>query len=302
MRNLRGVKAETTGMRIEKGDQAYPEGLLDLRDPPPSLDLEGTLPSLGKAVAIVGTRRIDSAGTRFARELSAELARAGCTIVSGGAQGIDTAAHEGALDVGGATVAVLPSSLDMPYPPRNRRLFETIAQTGALLSEHGIDQPRYASVFLARNRLIAALARLTIVVQAPVPSGALSTAAHARELGRLLLAVPHSPWDVRGEGCLMLLATGAEICRSSADVLARIAPEALPTRTPRRSRRPLDDPDQQSVVEALSEGPHSADGLCDRTQLPAPRVQRAVLMLLLSGEIEEIGAGRYLLLSGRGGR
>ncbi|MET0287430.1 MAG: DNA-processing protein DprA, partial [Polyangiales bacterium] len=247
--------------RIELDDEAYPACLRELRDPPRTLHVEGTLPSLERAVAIVGTRRVDAAGLRFARELASDLARAGCTIVSGGAHGIDTAAHEGALDVGGATIAVLPSRLDEPYPPRNRLLFEHIAATGALLGEHELEPVRYASVFLARNRLIAALARITIVVQAPVQSGALSTAAHARKLGRPLMAVPFAPWEVRGAGCLELLAEGALMLRSSADVLAQIAPEQPPA--PRRTRAVFGDEDQQVVHDALARGQLTVDALCD---------------------------------------
>jgi DNA processing protein len=281
--------------RIAIGDADFPPCLRELDDPPAVLHVEGELPSLAQAVAIVGTRRVDPSGMRFARALAGELARAGCTIVSGGAHGIDTAAHEGALDVGGATVVVLPSSVTEPYPPRNRTLFGLIARTGALVSEHEVDPRRYPSLFLARNRLIAALAPVTVVVQAPLRSGALSTAAHARTLGRVLMAVPFAPWEVRGAGCLALLASGAELCRSSADVLARIAPEALPARVPARRRKAFDDEDQELVYNALAEEPQAADALCERTQLAAPRVQRALLMLLLAGEIEEFGVGRYAL-------
>ncbi|HEX5661263.1 MAG TPA: DNA-processing protein DprA [Polyangiales bacterium] len=279
--------------RIAIAEPDYPGCLLDLEDPPAAVHVAGVLPPLERAVAIVGTRRVDVAGTRFARELASELARAGCTIVSGGALGIDTAAHEGALDVGGATIAVLPSRVDAPYPPRNHALFAQIAGTGALLAEEGELDPRYASTFLSRNRLIAALAPLTIVVQAPVRSGALSTAAHARKLGRVVMAVPFAPWEVRGEGCLGLLASGARMCRSSADVLASIAVEPLPA--PPRPRVPrVRDEDEAAVLERLGAAPTTVDTLCDQTQLSAPRVQRAILMLLLAGELAEPAAGRYV--------
>jgi DNA processing protein len=289
--------------RIELGDADYPGGLRELEHPPQGLYVEGELPPLEHAVAIVGTRRVDAGGMRFARELASELARAGCTIVSGGAHGIDTAAHEGTLDVGGATVAVLPSRVDVPYPPRNRDMFASIASTGALVSEHALDPVRFKSEFLARNRLIAALARVTVVVQAPVPSGALSTAVHARKLGRVVMAVPFSPWEVRGAGCLALLASGALMLRSSDDVLAQIAPDRLPVTEPRRaaSRARFADEDQQAVHEALVLGPRASDALCDATRLPSPRVQRALLLLLLAGDIEDLGAGRYTLSRRRAG-
>ncbi|HEY6880599.1 MAG TPA: DNA-processing protein DprA [Polyangiales bacterium] len=278
--------------RICASDSDYPAALRDLQDVPDPVFVEGALPQLERAVAIVGTRRADGAGTRFTRQLAAELARADCTIVSGGAHGIDTAAHEGALDVGGATVAVLPGRVDAPYPARNRELFALIARTGALLAEHEFDTRRYASVFLARNRLIAALARLVVVVQAPVKSGAMSTAAHARAMGRPVLAVPWAPWEARGAGCLHLLGQGAQVCRSSDDVLALIAPACAPARRPPREQAHLDG-DQRAVYDALAGGALSADELCEQTGMPAAVTQRALLLLLLAGEIQELTPGRY---------
>jgi DNA processing protein len=280
-------------------DDDWPAGLNELADCPSQLFVTGQLPALDKAVAIVGTRRTDALAERFTRALAAELARDGCTIVSGGARGIDTAAHEGALEVGGATVAVLPSSLQRPYPTRNAALFRAILERGALVSEHGQEVPPLAHVFLARNRLIAALARLVIVAQAPVRSGAMSTAAHARELGRPIMAVPYAPWEVRGEGCLTLLADGAHVCRSFRDVLSLAAPSRAEEpggrrRKPRKRDKNQElDGDERGVHEALAGAPQSADELCDRTGMAAPRVQRALLMLLLSGVIQDVGCGRY---------
>jgi DNA processing protein len=280
-------------------DSDWPPTLSELEEPPDGVFLQGTLPDLRQAVAIVGTRGADRLAVQFTRALAGDLARAGCTIVSGGAHGIDTAAHEGALDVGGATIAVLPGTLDDPYPRRNGKLFQRISQAGALLAERVPDPRRFASAFLARNRLIAALARVVIVAQAPVVSGALSTAAHARKLGRPVMAVPHAPWEVRGAGCLTLLANGAHVCRSSRDVLSLAAPSRgqgpqaeLDRPRKREKNQDLDD-DERGVSEALSAEMLSADELCERTGFSAPRVQRAILMLLLSGVIQEVGCGRY---------
>jgi DNA processing protein len=261
--------------------------------------VRGALPSLARAVAIVGTRRPDAAGARFAHRLGAELAEAGWVIVSGGALGIDTEAHLGALEVGGPTVAVLATGLSRLYPAANRPLFARIAASGALLSEHDDLGTVHKGDFLARNRLVAAIARVVIVVQAPIRSGALSTAAHARRLGRTLFAVPHSPWDPRGEGCLTLLAAGARVCNGSSDVLSLSAPEGeqLPRPNPRRPAKAPNyqelDEDERSVVEALLGGALTADEVCECTQLSAPRAQRAILMLTLSKVIQEVGCGRY---------
>ena len=278
---------------------AWPGQLAELDTPPVRLALRGELPGLSRAVAIVGTRNSDARADEFTRALAAELAQAGCAIVSGGARGIDTAAHRGALDVGGRTVAVLATGLEAPYPRHNRILFSEIAERGALLSETEEQVPGFASAFLARNRLIAALASVVIVVQAPNKSGALSTAAHASKLGRPLMAVPHAPWERRGEGCLALLANGARVCRSSADVLSLAAPTGVkpPRPPPRRPKKaasyPDLDEDERGVIEALGTATLSADELCESTGLSAPRVQRAVLMLLLSRVIQEVGCGRY---------
>jgi DNA processing protein len=277
----------------------FPAALFDLEDPPSQLACVGLLPDLTRAVAIVGTRRCDVHGQKFAFRLAHELAERGYVVVSGGALGIDTAAHEGALAAGGRTLAVLATGLEQPYPAANRRLFEQIVERGALLSEHGERVPGYPSEFLARNRIIAALAQSCVVVQAPIASGALSTAAHAKRLNRPILGVPHAPWEKRGEGCLELIREGARICRTSADVLTLAAPSAEQSR-PKNVRRPKKveelrglDEDQWAIVRALATAPLDADELCEHSGLPAPRVQRALLMLLLSKVIQEVGSGRY---------
>jgi DNA processing protein len=282
-----------------KNHPRYPASLLDLPDPPEELACLGTLPDLTQSVAIVGTRACDSFARQHTRQLAFDLARLGYVVISGGAIGIDTAAHEGALEAGGITVAVLPTGLAKPYPAVNQRLFEEIAWRGCLISEIAGTVPGHASTFLARNRIIAALARQVVISQAPFASGALSTAGHAQQLKRPILVVPHAPWDPRGQGCLMLLAQGATVCRTSEDVLTLAAPGAA-IRSQQVRRRPkkaeeirgLDD-DQRALVEVLSSGPLDADGLCEQSGLPAPRVQRALLMLLLSAVIQEVGSGRY---------
>jgi DNA processing protein len=285
---------------IQRSDPRFPATLFDLPDPPHHLACLGSLPDLTNAVAIVGTRGCDVFALEHTRRLARELAEAGAVVVSGGAVGIDTAAHQGALEGGGQTVAVLATGVVDTFPAINRKLFEHIAASGCLLSEHAGIVEGFPSRFLERNRIIAALSKVVVVGQAPLDSGAMSTAKWARDLKRPILGVPHAPWEVRGQGCLKLIAEGAGICRTSADVLTLAAP-ALAMRLPERVRRPrkareiqgLDD-DQRAVVTGLSRGPLDIDSLCQHSGLPAPRVQRAVLMLLLSGVIQELGSGRYV--------
>ena len=284
---------------IPASDGGFPTALHDLEQPPAQLFLVGALPPLERTVAIVGTRRADPLSLAFTHKLAAELSEAGCVVVSGGARGIDSAAHRGALRGGGATLVVLPTGVRRPYPAANASLFREVAERGGLLAEHDGDPAGYGSLFLARNRLVAALAKVVIVVQAPLPSGALSTAAHAKRLGRPVLVVPHAPWEPRGAGCLTLLGQGAGVCRNSADVLslAALGGEEGPGAQPKRPKkkevlRGLDE-DERCVAEALASGALQADELCERTQLSAARVQRALLMLLLSKVIQEVGCGRY---------
>jgi DNA processing protein len=288
---------------LRRGAPLWPAPFCDLADAPESIEICGELPDWTKALAIVGTRHPTAEAATLARQLGHELASAGHVIVSGGAEGIDSEAHVGALEAGGRTVAVLGVPLDRPYPMANVPLFQAIAERGAVLSEYPSDVVMYPARFLERNRLIAALARTVIVVQAPARSGALSTARWANELKRTLFAVPFAPWEERGEGTVALLARGALVCRSSRDVLslAAASPEKRPAKPHRpNSRRPNKakeshrlDEDEQAVVEALARGFHSADELCEATALTAPRVQRAILMLLLSKVICEVGSGRY---------
>jgi DNA processing protein len=295
--------ALTPRYRIQPDSALWPPALCDLAHPPACLEIAGQLPAWEQAVAVVGTRHPTREAARCARQLGHDLAAAGRVVVSGGAQGIDSEAHCGALEAGGLTVAVMGTPLSRPYPARNVELFCKITQRGCVLSEVLDGDAMYPERFLARNRLIAALTSVVIVVQAPLASGALSTAAEARTLGRPVLVVPYAPWEERGAGGVALLAAGAGVCRDSRDVLslAAASPAAgAPRSSKTNPRRPtkaqeiqgLDD-DEQAVWDALQGAAQAADELCEATGLAAPRVQRAILMLLLSRAIQEEGSGRY---------
>jgi DNA processing protein len=264
----------------------WPRGLDDLDEPPAQLRVEGTVSRPPLAIAIVGMRAADPEASLFTRRLAADLARAGCLIVSGGARGIDAAAHLGALDAEKPTWVVLPNGLNQPYPRTHAQLYARVRETGALLTE--LDDPfePIAFQFLRRNRLIAAMADAVVVVQAAERSGALSTAAHATELGRPLFACPAAPWDPRGGGVLGLLARGARQCTRAADVLSIFeTAEATEPDAPRVDRDP--------IVRCLGASARHPDEIARVSGLPIGDVYRRLVELEMEGRIEARPGGRY---------
>jgi DNA processing protein len=288
-------------------DAAWPVTLAELRAPPVCLNIAGQVPDLARAVAIVGTRFADPDAIAFAHRLAFELASRGSVIVSGGAAGIDAAAHEGALAAGGQTVAVLATGLDHAYPSHHASMFGQIAQSGALLSEFsGSARVPGGWVFLERNRLVAALAPSVVIIQAPARSGALSTARWAKKLKRRVFAVPAAPWDPRGTGCLELLSAGAEICTSAGDVLS-LAPAAVAGSRRRRRVSGRDSskfaalPAQARAVRRWLGVRHAhPDEISAALDMPAAEVQEALLTLMLSGICRQRPDGSYETASGKG--
>ena len=267
---------------IPIGDADYPALLHDLPDPPPVLWCIGDLSVLDRiVVAIVGTRRSTMYGERITRELAGALARAGACVISGMARGIDGAAHVGALDVGGLTAAVLGTGVDLVYPAAHRALYRRIEASGLLISELPPGTRSHGGSFLSRNRIIAALAKVTIVVEAPVKSGALKTAERASELHRDVAAVLGPIDSPKCEGSNMLFRDGAQPITSVADALslAGLTP-------PVRSLRVPADPEQSRIWRALQDGAADLDTLCHRASLPVQRCLAAVTALELNGSIE----------------
>jgi DNA processing protein len=256
--------------------------LLELPDPPPVLFAIGSLEQLSApCVAIVGTRRATSYGERVTAELAGALARAGVTVVSGMARGIDGAAHRAALLAGGCTAAVLGTGVDVAYPVAHRALHAEIGACGVLLSEELPGDRASGGSFPKRNRIIAALAKATIVVEAPHRSGALITAAHALELDRAVAAVP-GPIDMpQSAGTNALLRDGAIIIADVADALALVG--VSPSRV---HTRELTDATQRAIWEALESPAPDLDSLAARAALPARRCLAAVTALELDGAIE----------------
>jgi DNA processing protein len=220
-------------------------------------------------------------GERVTRELASAFARAGACIVSGLARGIDGTAHRAALEANGATIAVLGTGLDRFFPRNNRSLQTEIARKGLLITELEADDHGWKSTFLDRNRIIAALAALTVVVEAPPASGALKTAACAEALDRSLGAVPGPIDQLQSTGTNRLIQSHAQIITSVDDALALVGLTA-PLRTPRV------DPssDAGRIWAALADGALDIDALCQRSGLPATQCLAAVTRLEIAGAIE----------------
>jgi len=263
------------------GDADYPAPLLDLPDPPPALFALGDPSLLARpAIAIVGTRDATPYGLRVARHLGEAGARAGAAIVSGMARGVDGEAHVGALAVGGATIAVLGTGVDVAYPRAHVALHRRIAERGLLLSELPPGCRADAGSFPRRNRIIAALAAVTVVVEAGHRSGALITAASALELGRSVAAVP-GPIDApTSAGCNLLLRDGAQVVTDADDVTALAGV---------RAARPRGEPRlagaQLAIWDALADGVADVDTLVARTRLPTRDCLGAIGELELAGHV-----------------
>jgi len=286
------ARVARAGLRvIVWGDPDYPRRLQEIPSAPPVLYFRGTLaPGDDAAVAIVGARRATAYGETVARELAAELARRGLCIVSGLARGIDAAAHRGALDAGGRTLAVLGSGLDQIYPAEHRGLAGEVIAHGAVLTEFPLGTPPVRLNFPRRNRIISGLSLGVVVAEAGVDSGALITAHHALEQGREVFAVPGRVHARYSEGCNRLIKAGAKLVETWEDVLSELAPQVRPSR-PRRAAPPppptLTQAEQQ-VYDILSDGPLHIDALIVRANLPGGRAASALLGLEMKSLVRQL--------------
>lgn len=247
---------------LTQEDPDYPPLLREIYDPPIVLYVKGTLRAADKnGVALVGSRLTTSYGMEVARRLAYQLAYAGVTVVSGGARGIDTAAHHGALSAKGRTVAILGTGINRVFPPENRELFERMAAQGAVATQFPFNRPADRQTFPIRNRIVAGMTLGTVVVEANLTSGALITANFAAEYGRQVFAVPGPITSPRSKGCHELIKKGAKLCEGLEDILGEF--EYL---FPPGQRAP--GPAETGVVPAL--------------ELPEPEQQ--VLAALPAGE------------------
>ena len=291
---------------VARDDPQYPALLAVLPDAPIVLYVRGALEDGRVRLAIVGSRRATSYGRSVARGLASDRSQLGIEIVSGGARGIDTWAHRGALEGGGRTVAVFGCGLGRAYPPENADLFDTIAGSGALLSEFPLEMSPLPENFPRRNRLISALCAATIVVEATESSGSLITAGHALEQGREVMAVPGPVDSEQSRGCHRLIQQGAKLVQSVDDVLEELSPMyANALTSPASARREAEPvgkpafpelPPDEVAVLALFDDPRPVhvDVLAAAAPFGMARLQPALFGLALRGRIEQMPGGYYV--------
>ncbi|MDF1545847.1 MAG: DNA-processing protein DprA, partial [bacterium] len=278
------------------GEPGYPDLLSKISSAPPLLFSVGTpLEKNESSIAIVGTRKASEQGRSFTFKLAAELARAGITVISGMADGIDSAAHKGALEAGGRTIAVWGSSLDIVYPPTNKGLAEKIKENGAVYSEYLPGTAPDRASFPERNRIISGLSSGVVVIEAGQKSGALLTAGHALDQSRELFAVPGHPESRGSLGTNSLIKKGARLLTSVEDIfeeLPRLKREII-------ARKFVELPDmtdtERKIVDLFVDGPIQLDKISRSVQLPVSETLEFMLALELKGVVRELSGKRFVL-------
>ena len=290
--------------RVQMGDDAYPELLAQIPGPPSCLYINGNPELLHlPALAIVGSRNPTSAGSQNAFEFARHLGNSGFCIVSGLAQGIDAAAHRGALAAGAPTIAFLGHGIDRVYPACNRDLAHEITSQGALVSEFPLGTHPHKSLFPQRNRLISGTSLGTLVVEAARRSGSLITARLAAEQGREVFAIPGSIHNPLSRGCHELIRQGAKLVETADDIVAELGPlashvlqNALQS-TASEFSSVTGDEEYEGLLKFLGHDPASTAELVGRSGLTIEEVSSMLLILELEGKIEKLSGGRYSLLS-----
>ena len=300
---------------ITLADPSYPALLREIPDPPPFLYVCGNLENIQPCVAVVGSRHATDYGLAAARRLGSDLAACGITIVSGMARGIDTAAHLGALDADGSTIAVLGSGLNRIYPSENMELFQKISIKGAVISEFALNAGPDPHHFPIRNRVISGMSLGTVIVEGSMNSGSLITARLAVEQGREVFAVPGSIRSYKSAGSHYLIKQGAKLIENVDDILEEILPQleqpAVKPVSPGRKaletesgpEKPVNDgkirpaaPEKdegnlsladRKILEAIAGGKTHADDIIAQTGFPPAEVMSALIVLELNGRVEQ---------------
>ncbi|MFT4037483.1 MAG: DNA-processing protein DprA [Thermomicrobiales bacterium] len=283
----RGIRA------LFPGQAEYPRLLAEASGHPSVLYIRGELtPEDATAVGIVGTRRSTPYGRHVTAEMSESLARAGITVVSGLARGVDAVAHATALEVGGRTVAVLGSGVDVIYPAEHRRLAERVLEQGAIVSEQPPGAKPDAPNFPARNRIISGMSLGVVVIEAPMRSGALITATFAADQGRDVFVVPGNVGNDSSEGTNQLLRDGARLVRNGADVLADL--NLRPDRPAQLALQMPLDPLEARIISLLGGEPLHIDDVADAAAISTIDAAQALLLMELKGLVRNCGAQFYV--------
>ena len=283
-----------TYQTILKNHTDFPDCLRQMKDPPGQLHWTGQ-PLAGwlerPRVAIVGSRRVSAYGRQVTLQLASELAQAGIVIISGLALGVDALAHQGALEAGGTTVAVLPCSLDTIYPAHNERLGKQIlTQGGTLVSEYSPDMPYMNKYnFVARNRIISGLADAVLITEAALDSGSLHTADFALQQGREVLVVPGNITSPTSAGTNNLLKIGATPVTGAQDVLQALGIAVTSIKASRTGSTPA----EQTILDLMADNIHEGDQLLQASQLPTDVFNQSLTMLEIMGKITAGGANRW---------
>ena len=289
---------------IPQDSPGYPDLLRSLPDAPLALFVVGDVETLlAPQIAIVGSRNPTRGGVQTATEFARHLARSGLTVSSGMALGIDAAAHQGALEGGGPTLAVTATGLDRVYPARHRELAHAIAEKGALASEFPPGTAPRPGHFPRRNRIISGMSLGTLVVEAALKSGSLITARLAAEQGREVFAIPGSIHNPLARGCHRLIREGAKLVETAADILEELAPSLRNHLEERPARQASDppadsslsgDPEYQNLLQAMGFDPVSTDKLVERTGLPPETVSSMLLLLEMEDLVTTVPGGRFV--------
>ena len=283
------------------GDPHYPAELLNIEDPPLMLYMMGSvMPEASACLAIVGSRNPTPQGEINARQFAKALAGAGLCVVSGLALGVDGAAHEGALEGGAKTIAVVGTGLDRVYPKKHHDLAHRITQHGLVISEFHLGTPPLTANFPRRNRIISGLSRGTLVVEAALKSGSLITARLAAEQGKDVFAIPGSIHSPQSRGCHALIKQGAKLVETALDVLEelQLAPPDAATasgKTPLADSvdGPLQEVAHNPLLDALGFDATGFDAIQSRTGLPTAALQARLLDMELDGQIARLPGGRF---------
>jgi DNA processing protein len=286
---------------VTQADAEYPELLRQIYDPPVVLYVRGELlPKDKNSVALVGSRLTTHYGIEMARKLAYQLAYLGVTVVSGGARGIDSAAHQGALSGKGRTIAVLGTGINLIWPAENKELFERVTANGALITQFPFNRPGDKQSFPIRNRIVAGMTLGTVVVEANLTSGALITANFATEYGRQVFAVPGRIDSPRSKGCHDLIKKGAKLCEGVEDILSEFEYLFPPSNKPPSAAETGVLPaielseNEQKVYDALSNEEIGIDDVIRKSGLPPSAVSVALLSLEMKRLIRQLPGKMFL--------